>query len=433
MLLPSLSLQFRVHTRVLLTLAIALVLTVGLWAEPKHRQLIGEAEAAMKADNLPLMLEKAEAAVAERPDYPRYLMIAAIAQAANNRPNDAFATLGRAADLGVALNFARQPAFAKLHDRPEFAALQKHFAANLQPVGSAAPAFTLPNMTGIIEGIARRATTGEFFFGDVHNRCIWRRDSQGNVTKFSADADGLFGAFGLAIDEKRSVLYVATSALPEMSGFTPADENKAGIARYDLITGKLIGLSLVAADGRKHVIGDLTIAPDGSVFAADSFSPIIWRLAPGTAVLDKFIDDGDTYASPQGMAFTADGKFFYLTDYINGLFRIEVATKKSLRLTPPTGASFIGLDGLVLTPAGLIATQNSGNPVRLLRLTLDDSGEKVTAVKALVSGVAEMNDVALGCFADGSYFFAGQSGWALFDAPTATPPARTTTIFSLQP
>lgn len=433
MLLPSLSLEFRVHTRVLLTLAIALLLTAGLWAEPQHRQLIQAAEVAMKADDLSVMLAKAEAAVAERPDYPRYLLIAAIAQAANQRPDAAFATLGQAADLGISLNFARQPAFASLRERPEFAALEKRFAANREPIGTAEATFTLPDMTGIIEGIARDESTGDFYFGDVHQRCIWRRDVQGRISKFSADADGLFGAFGLAIDQQRHQLYVATSALPEMSGFTPADENKAGIARYDLKTGKLARISFVVQDNRKHVIGDVAVAPDGTVYGADSLSPIIWRLASSGDTLEKFIDDGENYQSPQGMAFTADGRHFYFSDYNNGLFRMDVATRKAVRLLPPAGATFVGIDGLVLTPAGLVATQNSGNPVRILRLALDSSGEKVTAVKVLVSGVAEMNDLALGTFANGKYFFAGRSGWALFDKPTATPPARTTTIYSLLP
>lgn len=432
MLLPSLSLQFRVHTRVLLTLAIALALTIGLWAEPKHQQLIHEAEAAMKADNFPVMLAKAEAAAAERPDYPRYLLLTAIAQAVNERPAEAFLTLNRIADLGVAVNIARQPAFAKLKERAEFSALEKRFAANLTPAGSVDSAFTLPEMTGIIEGFARRAATGDFFFGDVHQRCIWRREANGTVTKFAA-ADGLFGAFGLAIDEKRGALFAATSALPEMSGFTSADENKGGVAEFDLATGKLRRLVLLAADGRKHAIGDLAIAPDGAVYATDSFAPVIWRLALGANSLEKFIDDGDTFGSPQGIAFAPDGKFFYLTDYNNGLFRIETATRSARRLVPPAGASFIGLDGLVLTPSGLIATQNGVNPVRILRLTLDTDGENVTRVTPLVSGRADLSDVALGCYSDGWYYFTGQSGWALFEPPTATPPARTVTISALKP
>ena len=39
MLLPSLSLQFRVHTRVLLTLLIALLVTAAMWAEPMNPPL----------------------------------------------------------------------------------------------------------------------------------------------------------------------------------------------------------------------------------------------------------------------------------------------------------------------------------------------------------------------------------------------------------
>lgn len=43
MLLPSLSLQFRVHTRVFVTLVVALAIATLVWAEAPHRQHLQEA------------------------------------------------------------------------------------------------------------------------------------------------------------------------------------------------------------------------------------------------------------------------------------------------------------------------------------------------------------------------------------------------------
>ena len=52
-------------------------------------------------------------------------------------------------------------------------------AAQAPPAGAALPraeaVFTLPDMRGLIEGIAFRPKTGAYYFGDVHLRCVWLR------------------------------------------------------------------------------------------------------------------------------------------------------------------------------------------------------------------------------------------------------------------
>ncbi|MDP2137345.1 MAG: hypothetical protein Q8J74_05780 [Candidatus Didemnitutus sp.] len=52
-LLATHSLHFRVHTRVLLTLLVALAATTLIWAEPTYRPLLREAGDAPRAADLP--------------------------------------------------------------------------------------------------------------------------------------------------------------------------------------------------------------------------------------------------------------------------------------------------------------------------------------------------------------------------------------------
>ena len=65
--------------------------------------------------------------------------------------------------------------------------------------------FTLPDMTGLIEGIAFRSRTGAYYFGDVHRRCVWQRAADGTVTRFTAPDERLLGVFRIEIDEGRGV------------------------------------------------------------------------------------------------------------------------------------------------------------------------------------------------------------------------------------
>ena len=162
-------------------------------------------------------------------------------------------------------------------------------------------AFTLPGMTGIVEGLAWRARTGEFFFGDVHNRCVWVRAPGGGVRRFTPENEpALLGVFGLAVDEDRRAIWAAMSALPEMRGFSPAPPSAAGLAEIDLATGAVRRVARVPADGRAHVLGDLSLAPDGTVWATDSRAPVLWRLAPGATALENFATSAD-FKSLQGV------------------------------------------------------------------------------------------------------------------------------------
>src|SRR5688572_3064003 len=88
-------------------------------------------------------------------------------------------------------------------------------AASTAPVRAEA-AFALPDMRGLIEGIAFRPKTGAYYFGDVHLRCVWQRAEDGRVTRFSPPDDRLLGVFRLAIDEARGALWVSMGALEQM-------------------------------------------------------------------------------------------------------------------------------------------------------------------------------------------------------------------------
>jgi len=74
---------------------------------------------------------------------------------------------------------------------------------------------------------------------------------------------------------------------------------------------------------------DIAIGADGSVYVTDSFTPNIFRLAPGASALEVFITDPRLAPAPNGVgldgiAFGADGHL-YVTQFIPGaLFRITI-------------------------------------------------------------------------------------------------------------
>jgi len=382
--------------------------------------LAREAAAAADAKDYPAYLAKMEAAAALRPDFPRILVNLAAAQLANDRPDDAVATLGRLAALGVHSPVEKSDEFAALRDRNDFKDVVAKLAKNLEPKGAGDMAFMLPDMTGVVEGIAWRAKTGAFYFGDVHNRAVWLRTPDKKVQRFGADDEAVLGVFGLAVDEERGALWAATSAVPAMRGYTNELDGAAGLAEFDLERGTLRRVVRVPATGdhQTHVLGDLALASDGGIFLPDSGAPVLWRLAPGAAELEAFIERPE-FMSLQGAALNPDGRTLYLADYASGLLRVDLATREVRPLGTPPDTTLVGLDGLVRAPNGdLIGIQNGLRPNRVLRLVLDPVGESVTDVIVLEAARLNMPAPSLGCIAtDGNFFFIGNAGWSRFDAP----------------
>lgn len=301
------------------------------------------------------------------------------------------------------------------------------------PVASDESAWAITGMDGIIESVATHPVTLESFFGDVHNRCIWYRDTSGGTAvlrKFSAESDGLLGVFALKFSADGNTLWASCSAVPEMKGYNRADKGRAFLAAYDLKSRQLRRTFPlpVPGDDRMHVLGDFILADDGGILATDSTAPVIWRLSPRGDQLEKWIEN-PAFKSLQGLAYSPDARSLLVADYGKGLWRIELATRSATLLAPPAGANLRGIDGLYAVPGGLLAVQNGVNPQRILRIGCDPAGNP-SRVEVLLAGHPAMPDCSLGQVINGHFQFIGNSGWELYANPAATPAARIVKILS---
>ncbi len=411
--------------------------TIAARAEPSSAseamKLAREGAAAADEKDFPKYLEKMEAAAALRPDFPRILTNLAAAQLANDRADDALATLNKLAALGVNSPVDKSEEFAALRDRKEFKDVVAKLANNMVAIGKADIDFTLPDVTGLIEGIAWRAKTGAFYFGDVHHRAVWLYAADKTLKRFTPEDENVFGVFGLAVDEERSALWGATSAVPAMGGYTDELDGAAGVAEFDLETGAVRRVLRVPKtnDHQTHVIGDLALAPDGAIFLPDSGAPTLWWLPPRAEAIEVFAESQD-FMSLQGAVVVPELGALFVADYASGLLRVDLATRAVKRVDSPPNTTLIGLDGLVRAPNGdLVATQNGLRPKRVLRLALDPGGDAVAAVTVLESAHLNMPDPTLGCLGPGgNFFFVGNAGWTRFEGADTKPTApRSVAIF----
>jgi sugar lactone lactonase YvrE len=418
----------------ILPLLLTSLLGCTLLAAPRHAVLLREAAVALQANDTATALTKLEEAARLRPDYPRIQINLARINTAFGHADAALAALQRLADMGLQMNVAADPAYASLQGLPAFQAVAARLAAG-PPATSVSDAATtvLAEVTGIIESCLLDPVTQAWYFSDVRNRCIWRRDAGPAGTalrKFTHDADDLDGIFKIALSADRKTLWATTATVGVMTGTDAEDGKRSALVAIDTTTGRVRGSYPVPADGHKHLLGDLVLSADGSIYATDSLSPAIWRLAPGGAALEPWLGNED-FLNLQGLALSSDGGMLYVTDYANGIWRINVATKQVALLTAPPNATFFGIDGLYAVPGGLLAVQNGVHPQRVLHIEPRAAGPSPTRLAA--AGRPGMTDLALGQVCNGRFHFVGNSGWSLFDPVPATPPApRPVMILSIK-
>lgn len=394
-----------------------------------HLDLRDEALAAYERKDYATAAAATEAALALRPDSPRYLRQLAALSALTGNAAAAITFLQRLAALGVTADVERDRDFASLQGTPEFRRVVDALAANRTPQGAAGILAELPGRTGILEGIAYRERTGDFYFGDVHHRCVWRRDRAGKVDRFTVDDEGLLGIFGLAVDETRGLLWAAMSAVPEMEGFTPELDGQAALAAFSLATSELVHLVPVPDDGRAHGLGDLTVGPDGTVYATDSRAPVIWKLSPG-AEEPQVVAQSPTFGSLQGIVL--EDRILLVADHANGLFTIALDSGRINALATPPQTTLVGLDGLVAIPGGVVAVQNGVDPQRVLQLTLTPGFTSVARVRVLAAGQPHLTDLTLLTLVNEQPTLIAGAGWeGLEGARTKTPPIHPVRLFQV--
>ncbi len=262
----------------------------------------------------------------------------------------------------------------------------------------------------------------------VNERAILRRAADGTVSVFARLAGSAPGSpLGIAVDSARHLLWAVTAGLPQGENLPPEEKDRSSLAAWHLATGAL-ALRVDAPAGGQ--LNDLTLAPDGTVYASDPGRGTVVRLRPGATSLDDVIPAGTT-VSPGGLALAADGSLLYVADWGYGLGVIELASGSFAWLKPPPFGTTLGIDGLVRDGNGLIALQNGVAPPRLTRFTLAPDGRALARADTDERAVPSWDEPTLGVVVGPAFHYVASSHWPAFpdaDRPAGAAPLAPTEV-----
>lgn len=408
---------------ILRILAASAALLAASAAPAAPDEFIGHYKAAMEAyagKDYARMETDLRAALKVRPGHPTATYNLAVALALRGRIDPALETLERLADMGLVFDPWKDGDFTVLKGQSGFNGVRRAFERNRAQRGTAERMFRLRSPTFIPEGIAYDDDVDDFFIGSVHERRIQRVISDDSERDFVKPNPGLWAVFGMAVDDKRDLLWVATSAVPEMKDAKADELGRTAIVGYSAESGEEKH-RFVLQDPGEHQLGDLVVLRDGRIYATDSRGGRLYALDVDQGTFKALTPPG-ALASPQGVAASSDERVLHIADYTQGLFRYEIKSGKLERVEADEDICVYGIDGLYRHRGDLIAIQNGIRPHRVVRLELGDRGRRVRHARVLLANHEDLDEPTLGVVVDKNFYFIANSQWGRFDKDHRLPP-----------
>ena len=373
-------------------------------------------------------------ALALQPGNPRFIYNVACGESLTGHTGEAVKLLNQLVDRKLDLGAETDDDFSALRKTPEWTAFVLRLVELRKPVIHSDVAFRLSDPTLMAIGITVDQKNGDTYIASLRERKIVRRTKAGEASDFVREGqDGFLAGASLAIDAARHVIFASSAAVPFMRGYREEDKGKSGLFVFGLDTGTLQRKAFLPADGKAHFLNALAIDHEGNAYVSDSLTPGIYRLRKGSSELEVFVEPG-VFASTQGLAFSDDERTMYVADYSAGLWAVDMASKARRRIEGPSDVWLGGLDGLSRAGNSFIAVQIGVRPERVLRLELDEKGQRISVVSILEMNHPEYDGPIQGAVEGHSFIYVANSQLRLGNGETgayAEEKARPTVVLRL--
>lgn len=409
--------------RFLNTVLLGLLLALGLPTERACAQADGEpdiatlmqrAAVAFAAEDHAAWTEALEALQRQRPYNQDFMRQLVIGYARTEQTAKAFNMMLSMQQQGLTENWDEIDAVESLRSYPLYEYLRDLMAEAGKPFGQVRSVATVEPKWPMPEAIAHDPASGRLFVGTVRDGVVLVRAP--GAQDFEPFADpatvaGLQAVFALHVDAERGHLWVATGGASQHRNYRLSDYGRTALIQLDLDSGKKLAEYRVLPDGVPHLLGAITQAADGTLYAADTLAPIVYRLLPGAERPEPWIVQ-PTLTGLRGIALSEDEKRLYVSDYELGLYFFELDDDlKTFRLGAPQTLNLGGIDGLYRWRNSLVVLQNGISPERVLRLDLSDDGTVVEQIAALAVAQPEFDIPTWGVLAGDDLLFLGASHW----------------------
>ncbi len=347
------------------------------------------------------------------PDSPSILLLKAQLALSLHRKADARAALTDYLKRGYVVDLNTNDAFNAIWD----AALEDLQQVNEGPVGDL---FTVGTLKGfaLADGLAYAPDSDQMFVSTLHTGKLVGLSPQG-VRDIITFRPGV-AAYGLGLRDR--MIWATTAATRQTIGYDAAKPVRSKIVTIDPATGQVTGQFTDAVADRQF--GHLLMGRD-DLYAIDTTHGEVLRLPGYTGALQVLLPEG-YMDSPSGLAESEDATSLLISDFVSGLYRIDLTTGKIVRLLPPNDGALLGISALSRYGHDLIAIQNGFKPARIVRLHMSADWREVQSVEVLLRAPKApsyapqtpsfLSQPTQGVVAQDKFIFVAKSQWDNLDA-----------------
>lgn len=212
---------------------ILLILCPLLCFGQQVQQLYSEATSAYKAKDFALFYSKIKEANKLHPYHQGIQYQAGLAAALNGNAQESIAFLKKAILTNANFVLEGNLDLKSISASKEFKELLELQKKLKQPSAQSDTAFVVKDRQLHAEGIDFDKKEKVFYLGSIHKRKIVRVNANGLASDFCVSGvEGMTSVFGLKVDDKRNLLWVCSSPMPEMQNFDST--LRSAVFKFDL-------------------------------------------------------------------------------------------------------------------------------------------------------------------------------------------------------
>jgi hypothetical protein len=377
-----------------------------------HSRLADQAAA---AGNYAQYLAHAKNVAAIAPSHPGVAFALARAFARTGAPDSAITWLTRLGTMGDTRDPNADSLLRPLRTRPGYTAARNRLLSNRLPILDGKIAFELDDPDFIPEAIAYDSTRARFIAGSLSRRLIAAVAPNGTTSAFIPHTKEMLRVVGIHVDASRGRVWFATWG-PDATARTKGElPSLTRLFLAELATGRIV--KSWTPDGGKpgHLLNDFVVMSDGSLLLTDTERGSIYRLRSPADTLELFVQPAlDRFSTANGITSTPDGRTLYVA-FLEGIARLDVATREVTLLPAPDSVSIASIDGLYWYRGDLIAVQGIPSLERVVRYTLAGDGRRITSSAVLERGQPIVRQPTTGVIVGSRFYYIANSQYGRLD------------------
>ncbi|MEO9485365.1 MAG: hypothetical protein ABJG47_18040 [Ekhidna sp.] len=375
------------------------------------REIYQEGIKAYEDKNYELFKEKMLTIDTLRPNYPAVVYNLASSYALTDQKELSLKVLEKYILMDATQDFTKDEDFNAILELPGFIQIQKKQKELTKKI-EVKKAYEYPVLSAHPEAIAYSENKDMFFIGGVKDGNIWKVEEGKEPEIWAESPKKSWSVMGLEVSKDNEFLWACTSV---MSFFEDYDQNEDGFAsvlKYNLKNGEL--LETFALPGG-HNFGDLISDDNGNIYISDGSANKIYWVQSKVNKLEVYLDLSNTVFNLQGLSLSKDQQSLYLSDYIDGIYKINLATKEAIKLKVEANEILLkGIDGLYYDNGTLIGLHNGTNPNRIVRYQLSENESSIVSKEVLAQG-GTLGEPTQGVWRAKKFYFIVNSPWGSYD------------------